>query len=80
MDLRDPKVFGASMPEATVDKHGDLARPEHQVGPSTKVGERLIVYAVPKTSSVDRGSNRKLRSSVSTPIALHDPGGRGRCR
>jgi hypothetical protein len=45
-------VFGAAMPIAAVDEHGDAKAPEHDVGPAAKARKRLHVDAVAQPRSV----------------------------
>lgn len=74
MGLRDPTMLETPMPQATINKHGDLGGSEDEVGPPAEVGERLSVHAVSQAALVDLRAYSDLGSRVTPAVALHDPG------
>jgi hypothetical protein len=64
-------VFGATMPEASVDEDGDFRWPEHHVGSSADFRERSRRDAVSQAFTVDKGADPEFRMGVATAIADH---------
>jgi hypothetical protein len=60
------------MPEAPVDEDSDLGAGEHKVGfPSSHLGQRSEVNAVPETRRVNQASDGHFRSGVAPAIPTH---------
>lgn len=64
-------MFGATMPEASVDEDGDFRWPEHHVGCSTHFREGPRGDAVSQAFTMDKGTDPEFRVGVATAIADH---------
>ena len=64
-------MIRTSVPEATIDKYGNLGRPKHHVRPPPEAGQRLRVNPVSQASGVKKASESQLWSGVSGPLPLH---------
>lgn len=64
-------VDGTTVPEAAIDEHSDLRRPEHDVDTPALVGQYWPVYAKSQTATMELASQRYLRRSVAGTSARH---------
>lgn len=69
--LRPGCVFGAAMPETTVDEDSHVQLPPHDVSLASEVGFRSAVDAIADTTRMQNFSDMQLRLSVTTTLATH---------
>jgi len=63
-------VFGAAVPEASIDVHRDLGPGEHQVGASSP-RDRPAVNPVPKAERMHSAPHGELGLCIPATLALH---------
>jgi hypothetical protein len=66
-------VFWASVPEASIDQHGDAGAGEEDVGAAPQTLDRSDVHAIAEPTSPERSSKRKFGTGVAPRLACHPP-------
>jgi hypothetical protein len=75
--LRGPSVFGAPMPEAAVQEHGQSVASERDVGSyDAALGADRVVLSESEPARMQRASQEKFGPRIRTPDRSHVPGPR----
>ena len=76
--MRGHVVDGAAMPEAAVDKHGNLSPSKCDINAATTVAGHRPVDPVPQPGAMEEVPQLQLRTSVAATVGLHIPAYCGR--
>ena len=71
VSLRDCVMFGATVPETTVDEYGDSCARKDEVRSSVQRRNRAVVDAISQTCCVCGAPNDKLGLRVAPSVRLH---------
>ena len=76
--LRRHRVFGAAMPEATIDLHNNPSAREHDVGTARQT---LHVHPIAQATPMKLSADGKLGPGAGSPLPRHESGHlQARCR
>jgi hypothetical protein len=68
---------GAAVPEAAVDKHGDLSASKCDINAATTVARYRPVDPVPQPGAMKEMPQLQFRARVAATVGLHIPAYRG---